>query len=91
MKTAEELFAKYELKYPTYNDDGILIQEDPTDCIGYDNFLKALAEDRKQVKDLIDEMTPEVSEDDEENNWSRLDIAMKIAVKQKLIGLKEKL
>jgi hypothetical protein len=44
LKTAEDYFAKYELKYPTYNDEGILIQEDPTDCMGYDDFLKAFGE-----------------------------------------------
>ena len=83
LKTPEELFKKHsiETKYLGKHTRASLIHE----------FTSAIAEDRKQIKRLIDSMTPKVSKRDEENNWGRIDIAMNIAIKHTLIKLKNKL
>jgi len=62
--TAEELWNKYECLMPEeqVDDDGlttgkILTREQRgADCIVYDDFFKALTEDRQQIKDIIDEI-----------------------------------
>lgn len=55
MKTAEELWNKYELLSPDYDENGILISDEKihTDCMFYDDFFKAIAEHNKAITDKI--------------------------------------
>ena len=59
MKTAQELFTKYEIIAPDEGDeDGNEIPEDArrTDCMFYDDFLLALTEHDAEIVKIIDEM-----------------------------------
>jgi len=55
MKTAEELWNKYELLSSDYDENGILISHKKihTDCMFYDDFFKAIAKYNKKIKDKI--------------------------------------
>jgi len=55
MKTAEELWNKYELLSSDYDENGILISHKKihTDCMFYDDFFKAIAEHNKEITDKI--------------------------------------
>jgi hypothetical protein len=92
LKTAEELFSKYELIVPLQDEDGNDIegQTQETDCMDYDNFLKALTEHDKEIKDLIDEMMGELKLKQEKTSirivYSRYDAKI-----EALTELKEKL
>ena len=68
MKNAEELFEKYELKAPCFNEEGIQISEDDTDCIFYDDFLKALSEhDQELIKEIEKKMEKESQQKSKQN------------------------
>ena len=54
MKTAIELFNKYEVLAPTEETPEVFDQH--TDCIQYDDFLSAFAEHDKEIIALVDEM-----------------------------------
>ena len=100
LKTAEELFEKYELKAPCFNEEGIQISEDDTDCIFYDDFLKALTEHdneliseiEKKIKEKTDLQNIELDElDDYKDNQLINDLESEIEALTEIITLiKEK-
>jgi len=54
MKTAQELFKKYEMLAPESPESDHFTVE--TDCMFYDDFLKAIVEHDKEIESIIDEM-----------------------------------
>ena len=55
MKTAEELYEKHKSKIETYDGEIRTAHQDFW-CVFYLDFQNAITEDRKQIKDMIDEM-----------------------------------
>ena len=55
MKTAEELYEKHKSKIETYDGEIRTAHQDFW-CVFYLDFQNAITEDRKQIKDMIDNM-----------------------------------
>ena len=75
MKTAEELYEKHKSKIETYDGEIRTAHQDFW-CVFYLDFQNAITEDRKQIKDMIDEETTRLeqklentSRDEKELRW----------------------
>lgn len=76
MKTAKELFSKYEILAPSEEDSDVFDQH--TDCVDYCGFINAIAEHDKEILSLIDEMILE-------NGYNRGQVILLNELKQKIL------